>query len=107
MTPTLADLLWNDIPAGNDICPKCQGTGIGDPLSEIDRKWSWNKNKTHHACHNCGAQTMSNKALGYTKIDPRTGKGCLHAFLGRQAGNCYTVYHCMRCDYTYDIDSGD
>ncbi len=101
------DTTWYPIPKGNDVCPCCNGTGIGKALTEIDLKYSWNKGKTHFSCLNCGAQTMNGKALGYTKIDPVTGKGCHHVFLGRNAGRCYTIYTCAKCNHTYDIDSGD
>ncbi len=101
------DVTWYPVPKGNDVCPRCEGTGLL-PLSEKDLTYSWNKGKTHYGCTNCGGQTMSGKALGYTKIDPNTGKGCLHSFVGRNAGRCYTVYDCKNgCGYRYDIDSGD
>lgn len=101
------DTSWYPIPKGHSICPKCNGTGIGDALTEQDLKYSWNKGKTHFQCNNCGGQTMSGTPLGYTKIDPNTGLGCLHDFKHRLAGNCYHVYTCTKCSYKYDIDSGD
>lgn len=51
---------------------------------------------------------MNQKALGYTLIDPATGKGCKHSFTGRNIGRCYNEYTCIhKCGYKYDIDSGD
>lgn len=101
------DSSWYPIPKGYASCPTCNGTGIGAALTESELKYSWNKNKTHHTCGNCGGQTMNGKPLGYTKIDPNTGLGCLHTFIGRNAGRCYTIYTCTKCGYHYDIDSGD
>ena len=100
------DRNWYPVPVGNAICPKCEGTGLL-PLSEKDKQYSWNKDKTHYACINCGGQTMSGKAMGHTKIDPSTGLGCDHTFQGRNAGRCYHVYTCTKCRISYDIDSGD
>jgi DNA-directed RNA polymerase subunit RPC12/RpoP len=59
------------------------------------------------ACRNCGGQTMYGKPLGYTAIDPETGLGCKHEYVGRDAGRCYTIYTCRKCGSRYDIDSGD
>jgi hypothetical protein len=76
-------------------------------LTEFDLKYEWNKNKTHYDCDNCGGQTMYGKPAGYTKLDPKTGLGCLHEYHGRNAGRCYTIYTCKICSSHYDIDSGD
>ena len=100
------DRSWYPIPVGNAICPTCEGTSVV-PLSEKELTYNWNKGKTHRACSNCGGQTMSGKALGYTKIDPTTGLGCQHTFTGRLAGRCYHIYTCTKCRFSYDIDSGD
>lgn len=101
-----ADVSWYPVPKGNDVCPDCHGTGKVE-LTEQERTYSWYKNSTHRACCNCGGQTMAGKALGYTKIDPATGKGCHHEYTGRNAGRCYTIYTCKKCGYVYDIDSSD
>lgn len=98
---------WYPIPKGYAECPKCKGTGIGDALTEKDLSYSWNKGKTHFRCNNCGGQTMGGTPLGYSKINPDTGLGCLHQFVGREAGRCYRIYTCIHCKYNYDIDSGD
>jgi hypothetical protein len=103
---TVIDRSWYPVPVGHDVCPACQGTGMV-LLTEAELKYSWNKDKTHRMCSNCGGQTMGGKALGYTRIDPATGKGCLHSVTGRNAGRCYTIYTCTKCKFSYDIDSGD
>lgn len=90
-------------------CPKCNGTtripyhGDGMYVATYDAK-----TKTV-ACNNCGGQTMSLRATGQSRVDPTSpeGKGCLHEYRGRQAGNCYYVYTCVKCGDIYDIDSSD
>jgi len=104
--PPKYDSSWYPIPAGYKQCPVCEGTGVV-PLDEKELTYSWNKGATHRACCNCGGQTMSGRALGYTKIDPGTDLGCKHTFVGRNAGRCYTIYTCTKCGTHYDIDSGD
>lgn len=99
--------VWKPIPQGMAICPMCKGTTIGKPYSETELKYTWNKGKTNHPCYNCGAQTMSCTPMGYTKIDPNTGKGCTHHFVHKLAGRCYHEYTCDICLYQYHIDSGD
>ena len=101
------DVSWYPVPRGSGLCPVCNGTGIGRALDEKELIYSWNKGKTHYQCNNCGGQDMGGKARGYTRLDPATGKGCLHAFVGRNAGRCYTVFTCSKCLDKYDIDSGD
>ena len=101
------DTGWYPIPKGHDICPCCNGTGIGKALTEADLKYSWNKGKTHFPCFNCGAQTMGGRAHGHTKIDPATGKGCSHTYVEKNGGRCYHIYTCSKCQDRYDIDSSD
>lgn len=102
------------IPTGYAVCPCCGGSGR-QALTEGD-KWmrSWKGGLSYYDpvsdtknCQNCGGQTMYGKALGYTKVDPATGNGCEHTYVGRKAGNCYHVYTCTKCGSSYDIDSGD
>lgn len=100
------DSTWYPVPKGYAECPCCKGTGLVE-LTEKEKLYSWNKNKTHRQCSNCGGQTMSGKALGYSKIDPNTGLGCEHTVTGRNAGRCYHIYTCTKCGFSYDIDSGD
>lgn len=107
MNALKADVTWYPVPKGSDVCPCCNGTGIGKELTEKDLTYSWNKGKTHYPCFNCGGQDMGGKPRGYAKIDPATGKGCNHSFTGRNAGRCYTIYTCVKCKDSYDIDSGD
>ena len=100
------DTGWYPIPVGHDICPCCNGTGLRE-LSVQEQSYSWNKGATQGKCLNCGGQTMSGKAKGYTKTDPSTGKGCKHTYTKKNAGQCYHIYTCSECGDKYDIDSGD
>ena len=102
-----------NIPAGYGVCPCCGGSGRVK-LSEGDawmRAWKdlsyYDPETDTKTCHNCGGQTMGGKAIGYTKLDKGTGKGCHHEYVGRNAGRCYTIYTCKKCGSSYDIDSGD
>lgn len=98
------------IPAGCGICPVCNGTTRRAvlPSEESYKKIMAGYDATTDTmpCHNCGGQTMFGKAVGYTKLDPETGMGCRHKYVGRKAGRCYTIYTC-KCGSSYDIDSGD
>lgn len=93
------------IPEGCGECPKCHGTGVGLPVDQATRKYF--PDMLHHPCDNCGGQTMSSRAVGYTRLRPSTDKGCLHEFTHRDAGRCYHVYTCKHCGLTFDIDSGN
>lgn len=90
-------------------CPKCNGTGRR-PADDACRRYriaTYRESDHTLACDNCGGQTMSLTAKGVTRIDPATGLGCLHTYVGQQAGNCYHIYRCTKCGDQYDIDSGD
>lgn len=106
MTAPVIDRSWYPVPVGHDMCPVCDGAAIV-PLTEKEMEYSWNKGYTHRACTNCGGQTMSGKALGYTKIDPTTGRGCHHKYTSQTIGRCYHRYTCTKCGSQHDIDSGD
>jgi hypothetical protein len=103
-----------EIPKGCSVCPACNGT-TRVKLADGDawmRTWKgglsyYDPDTDTKTCDNCGGQTMSMKALGYTKTRPGTDQGCLHEYTGRSAGRCYTVYTCKHCHSTFDIDSGD
>lgn len=103
-----------EIPNGCAVCPACNGTKRL-PLTDQDA-WmrAWKGGLTQYdpetdtkTCDNCGGQTMSMRALGYTAIRPGTNEGCLHKWKGESAGRCYTVYTCQFCFSRFDIDSGD
>lgn len=100
------------IPEGYAVCPCCNGT-TRRLLPETSRCYAdtlsgYDKTTDTLACNNCGGQTMSLKAVGYTKKPtPEATIGCKHEYEGRNAGNCYTIYHCKICGSSYDIDSGD
>jgi hypothetical protein len=98
-----------DIPQGYAICPCCHGS-TRIPVPENLRQYNlagYDKTTDTLACDNCGGQTMNLKALGYTKKrNPEDTEGCKHEYVGRNAGNCYTIYTC-KCGSSYDIDSGD
>lgn len=87
------------------ICPVCNGTKE-IPLSAEDKKYSWNKDKTHKVCYNCGGQRMYGIATGIVplRID---GTPCKHEYEGIKMGRCYYKYTCKHCNYSYDIDSSD
>jgi len=104
-------ILTNSFPNKYVTCPCCEGTGRTKPTE------GYEKYKRSYAdydeatdtlpCKNCGGQTMSGRASGYTLPNPQTGVGCKHEFVGRNAGRCYTVYVCKHCSSQYDIDSSD
>lgn len=100
----------NEPLSGHAVCPVCLGTKrrVVRPEEEQYKKIfsGYDKETDTLACGNCGGQTMSGRAQGFTKIDPKTGLGCSHEYKGRNAGNCYTIYTCMKCGSSYDIDSG-
>ena len=57
-------------------------------------------------CQNCGGQTMMQEATGKSRLRS-DGTPCLHEYVVKRQGYCYTVYTCIHCGYSYDIDSGD
>lgn len=88
-------------------CPKCFG-GLRMPANDRNRGcYGYDQETDSLPCNNCGGQTMELKATGLVPVDPATGEGCMHQFEGRNAGNCYTVYKCTKCHYSFPIDSGD
>jgi monoamine oxidase len=104
------------IPAGMAVCPKCNGTkhqavdATGKPIDQATDypRWPQYAERGWMECRNCGGQSMSQTARGFTSINPATGLGCLHQFRGENAGRCYTVYTCtLGCGARYDIDSSD
>lgn len=100
----------DNIPAGHAICPVCNGTTRVPAPAEYRRYTclvGYDRETETLSCHNCGGQTMGLRALGYVKIDPSTGQGCAHEFVGESHGRCYTVYACQKCGWKYDIDSSD
>jgi hypothetical protein len=100
------------IPAGMAVCPKCDGS-TRRPVPEASKPYrhslaTYCAEDDTLACNNCGGQSMSLTARGFTSINPATGLGCLHQFRGENAGRCYTVYTCtLGCGARYDIDSSD
>lgn len=103
--------LMSDIPVGCAICPCCDGSTRRKVLPDEEQykliMSGYDKETDTMACGNCGGQTMSGLSTGYTRIDPSTGLGCNHEYVGRNAGRCYTVYTCKKCGSSFDIDSGD
>lgn len=86
-------------------CPVCSGT-TKILLSEDEKKWSWNKDKTHADCRNCGGQYMFGRASGVVNTD-YGGQPCVHTYESSNAGRCLTNYRCIHCGDSYQIDSGD
>lgn len=99
-------------PDGCAVCPACHGTGRR-PVPEANRKYvdivvGYDKVTDTLVCNNCGGQTMSLRARGYTKKrKPKDTEGCTHEYVGHRAGNCYWVYNCKHCASSCDVDSGD
>lgn len=88
-----------------DTCPVCNGVGQL-PLTEHDKKWSWNRDRTHKECYNCGGQYMYGKGRGQVALN-KEGKPCVHKYTSRTIGRCLTEYRCENCGDRYEIDSGD
>ena len=87
------------------VCPVCNGTKEV-PLTAGELKYSWNKDKTHRACTNCGGQTMYGRATGQVPLN-KEGQPCKHKYTKRTTGRCLTEYTCTDCGHRYEIDSGD
>lgn len=89
-------------------CPVCNGT-CKVPLTEEEKQYSWNRDKTDRECTNCGGQTMYGRATG--KVPPRrdNGEPCKHEYGGSNPNNwrCYVSYCCKHCGFSYEIDSSD
>jgi hypothetical protein len=104
-------VLDNPHPGKYALCPCCQGTGR-KPVDEANQKWKlitagYDKETDTFACTNCGGQTMSGRAYGWTLPNPATGEGCKHEYNYRSGGRCYHLYTCKHCSHHFDIDSGD
>lgn len=90
------------------ICPVCTGT-TRVPAGDNQYKHviaGYDKETDTFACTNCGGQTMYGRATGRVPLRA-DGSACRHEYVGRDAGQCYTVYTCRHCNHRYDIDSGD
>ena len=90
---------------GYGICPVCNGTKEV-LLTEDEKRYSWNKDKTHRACHNCGGQYMYGSATGEAMLRS-DGTPCTHSYTSQTVGRCLTRYTCKHCDSSYEIDSSD
>ena len=86
-------------------CPVCKGFGKL-PLEESEKRYSWNKDRTHKECCNCGGQYMYGKGHGTVQMN-KNGEPCTHKYTGRTVGRCLTEYTCSDCGDRYQIDSGD
>jgi len=87
------------------VCPVCNGTKEV-PLTDNELKYSWNKDKTHRACTNCGGQTMYGRATGEVPLRS-DGTPCKHEYTSQTVGRCLTRYTCKHCGSSHEIDSGD
>ena len=90
---------------GYGVCPVCNGTKEV-PLTEDEKRYSWNKDKTHRDCHNCGGQYMYGRATGEVSLR-KDGTPCKHEYTSRTIGRCLTEYTCNHCGSRYEIDSSD
>jgi hypothetical protein len=101
-----------DQPEPTDaVCPACNGS-TRRPVDEASKPYrsvlaGYRAQDDTLPCDNCGGQTMSLRATGRTPIDAATGLGCLHDYVGREAGRCYRIFTCTKCTDSYDIDSSD
>lgn len=86
-------------------CTVCDGSGKL-LLSESELKYSWNKDRTHKECNNCGGQYMYGLGKGQVRLN-KAGVPCVHKYTGRNVGRCLTQYICTDCGDSYQIDSGD
>jgi len=86
-------------------CPVCDGVGQL-PLTEQDKKWSWNRDRTHKECYNCGGQYMMGKGRSQVPLN-KEGQPCVHKYTSRTIGRCLTEYRCENCGDRYEIDSSD
>ena len=86
-------------------CPVCNGTGKL-PLTDNDKRYSWNKDRTHKECYNCGGQKMYGNGIGQVRLN-KAGEPCVHKYTRRTVGRCLTEYRCSECGDSYQIDSGD
>ena len=86
-------------------CPVCNGTKEL-PLTEEEKKYSWNRGCTHRDCYNCGGQYMMSRASGEVRLNSE-GVPCTHSYTSSNDGRCLTGYKCMHCNDRYQIDSGD
>ena len=105
--------LYTALPEGYGECPVCNGTGhmpcpdAQTRLYGVQSGWyGYRAADDTVRCTNCGAQTMSSRPIGYTKLN-KAGAPCRHSYVGRNAGRCYTKYTCTDCGDEYAIDSGD
>jgi hypothetical protein len=90
---------------GYGVCPICNGTKEV-PLTEDEKRYSWNKDKTHRGCHNCGSQYMYGTPRGEVRLN-KEGVPCTHNYHSRTIGRCLTEYTCENCGDRYEIDSSD
>ena len=88
------------------ICPVCNGSKEV-LIPEDQRKYSWNREKTHRPCNNCGGQTMWGHATGEVPLRKDNGEPCVHEYTYVRTGRCLERYICKHCGYNFEIDSGD
>lgn len=103
-------ILDNPFPGKYVLCPCCKGTGrkaVPADYKYREITYGYDKATDTLPCDNCGGQTMSCHAYGWTLPNPSTGEGCKHEYNYRSGGRCYHLYTCKHCGYHYDIDSGD
>jgi transcription elongation factor Elf1 len=91
-------------------CPVCDGTSRVACTPGLAR-WKtrmrgYDAETDTLPCQNCGGQTMYGPATGQVRLRC-DGVPCTHEYQGRDAGRCYTIYTCLHCGDSYDIDSGD
>ena len=88
------------------ICPVCEGTKVV-PLTEEEKKYSWNKDVVIQDCRNCGGQYQFGRPTGIVHNNGRA-KPCTHNYRNIYSTNRgINRYQCLECGDQYTIDSGD
>lgn len=82
--------LKNPVP-----CPQCKG----HTECIVDEDAYGPGKHFRYACSNCGGMCPQ----GWVEAD----KACLHEFTSKGIGRCLTLYTCVKCGYSHEIDSGD
>jgi hypothetical protein len=91
---------------GYGVCPVCNGT-MQVVLTEKEKSYSWNKDKTHRDCHNCGGQYQWGSPKGEVRLRKDNNEPCVHSYIQKNLGRCYNGYTCVHCDDYYTVDSSD
>jgi hypothetical protein len=87
---------------GYGVCPVCNGTKEVT-LTDDEKRYTWNKGKTHGACRNCGGQYRYIQATGKVSLR-KDGTPCKHEYTNQTVDDYLTLYTCNHCGDSYEID---